>query len=136
MRYAWDGKPLTVSDKVAPWPESRSLKCQSCGADAIFEMQILPSMLYNLEPFRAAGGGGGEGGLPATTEEWISFGSLAMFTCEASCWEDAGTDPALSHRYEHLAWHPDPEDGLLGKLSESGAASSEGTALPPHSVAP
>lgn len=109
LRYSWGGEALRVSDKVDPWPKPGDVKCSACGAGTVFEMQVLPSMLYNLEPLDAPPAG--------EATEPVSFGALAIYTCEESCWEDGKT----KFMVEHTAWHPDPDDLALSQLAVTSA---------------
>ena len=117
LRYSWGGDALCVSDKVDAWPKPGEVKCRSCGAGTVFEIQVLPSMLYNLEPYNDVGAG--------AAAEPVSFGALAIYTCEESCWVDGET----SHMVEHVAWHPDPDDLALAALEITSAEAAASASI-------
>lgn len=51
-------------------------KCEHCGANRIFELQILPTMVYLLQTSKHT---------HLKNNEGMDFGSIFMFTCSANC---------------------------------------------------
>ncbi|XP_062850915.1 programmed cell death protein 2 [Trichomycterus rosablanca] len=69
LRYCREGCPLWVSSKHVP-SKAEIPKCP-CGADRIFEFQIMPQLLNSLKVDR-----------PDASIDW---GTLVIYTCAASC---------------------------------------------------
>ncbi|XP_053684145.1 programmed cell death protein 2 [Sabethes cyaneus] len=63
LRYDRKGSPLWISDVL---PEAVP-DCENCGAARVFEFQIMPQLLNNLDNSN------------------IDWGTLAVYTCEQSC---------------------------------------------------
>ncbi|XP_053357991.1 programmed cell death protein 2 isoform X1 [Clarias gariepinus] len=69
LRYCREGSPLWVSSKHVPGKDDIP-KCP-CGANRIFEFQVMPQLLNHLKVDR-----------PDASIDW---GTLVVFTCAASC---------------------------------------------------
>ncbi|XP_037079069.1 programmed cell death protein 2-like [Pollicipes pollicipes] len=75
LRYCRDGgAPLPL----APLPPAPPA-CRHCGAPAVFELQLLPTLVARL---RVADAAGGEHAGP------LEFGTVLVYTCRDSCWRD------------------------------------------------
>ncbi|XP_037079072.1 programmed cell death protein 2-like [Pollicipes pollicipes] len=75
LRYCRDGgSPLPL----APLPPAPPA-CRHCGAPAVFELQLLPTLVARL---RVADAAGGEHAGP------LEFGTVLVYTCRDSCWRD------------------------------------------------
>lgn len=61
-----------------PGPGEGVGKCQHCGGSTMFELQLTPQLLLHLRV-------SGVQGVP------LEFGTVAVFTCTASCWDDKDT---------------------------------------------
>ncbi|KAK8374386.1 hypothetical protein O3P69_011750 [Scylla paramamosain] len=61
-----------------PGPGEGMGKCQHCGGSTMFELQLTPQLLLHLRV-------SGVQGVP------LEFGTVAVFTCAASCWDDKDT---------------------------------------------
>jgi len=76
LRYCWGGKPLWISEppeevRSPAWPPP----CSRCGAPRVFEAQLLPTLLYEVQrrcPERAA-------------EAEIDMGTVVIYTCSKDC---------------------------------------------------
>jgi len=68
VRYDRGGQPLLCTSK----PLLPSPPCRHCGADTTFEFQVMPQLLTEL-------------GLGLETCDGLDWGSLYVFTCQASC---------------------------------------------------
>eukprot|EP00850_Spirogloea_muscicola_P007261 SM000036S13305 [mRNA] locus=s36:562368:565417:+ [translate_table: standard] len=73
LRYAFRGEPVWPGAQAVPPPPS----CPSCGAPRVFELQLMPPLVYFLEEAML------------TTEaigpkSW-NWSTLAVFTCSQSC---------------------------------------------------
>ncbi|XP_066961607.1 programmed cell death protein 2-like [Macrobrachium rosenbergii] len=53
-------------------------KCQYCGGPVVFEMQITPQLVLHLR-------------VPGVQGSPVEFGTVAVFTCTASCWGEKDT---------------------------------------------
>jgi len=69
--YGWVGaEPLWFQKVHKPTPEDIP-KCQYCGANRMFEFQILPQLLYKLNV--------------GCCVDAVDWGTLLIYTCENSC---------------------------------------------------
>lgn len=83
LRYAWDGQPLWISRppeeaENPAWPPP----CRRCGSHRAFEVQLLPTLLYQLGsrcPERLA-------------DAEIDWGTVCLYSCAADC--ATGAEPA------------------------------------------
>lgn len=71
LRYCRFGEPL-LQDKT---DVSNIPKCPKCGADRAFEFEILPTIIYNLDP-----------------ESDMDFGPILIYTCSADCGKEGTSD--------------------------------------------
>ncbi|XP_032816273.2 programmed cell death protein 2-like [Petromyzon marinus] len=96
LRYSWGGEPLYVS---APDPHLTAppTPCPLCGAPRVFEMQLMPALVWQLR--------GAEG-----TDSVPEFGSVLVFTCARSCWAEAGGGVPCE---EEVRFQPDPDQRLF-----------------------
>ena len=95
IRYQRLGKPLWISDKEIP--EAKDIPdCELCGAPRIFEFQIMPQMLNNLDLDSLSR----ESNLSADGIDW---GVLSIYTCSRSCNEGS------AYKQEFL-WKQDIEN--------------------------
>jgi hypothetical protein len=87
LRYSWGGRPL--------WPTASLLHepplCAYCGQRCIFEMQLLPSVLYVLE---------------VDPLEGMDFASLMVFACPQGCSSDEAVTPDSRYLTEHVVFVP------------------------------
>eukprot|EP01121_Diplochlamys_sp_Union-15-3_P006030 TRINITY_DN1645_c0_g1_i1.p1 TRINITY_DN1645_c0_g1~~TRINITY_DN1645_c0_g1_i1.p1 ORF type:complete len:148 (+),score=34.03 TRINITY_DN1645_c0_g1_i1:66-509(+) len=70
LRYNFNGEPLWFTNKK---PASIP-KCKSCGAARVFELQLMPALLYLLKPVSKEEGRN------------FDFGTVLFFTCSSSCY--------------------------------------------------
>jgi pre-rRNA-processing protein TSR4 len=89
----------TATGQEPLWMGSRGVlafedvpKCALCGSERVFELQILPQIIYHLKVQRNAVSG--------DPEDEIDFGVLAVYTCKASC----SIDSKQSHQYSSGAY--------------------------------
>ncbi|XP_040264940.1 programmed cell death protein 2-like [Bufo bufo] len=71
LRYSWSGNPLYMSP---PDMASQPLPCTRCGAKRVYEFQVMPALVAMLQGSKA--------------DMLVEFGTVLIFTCERSCWED------------------------------------------------
>lgn len=70
LRYSALGSPLWLSSQRKPSEEDirrNAGVCPRCNAPRVFEFQVQPTLIHELQTDR------------------LSFGSIAVYTCEASC---------------------------------------------------
>lgn len=67
-------------------------KCALCGSERVFELQILPQIIYHLKVQRNLVSG--------DPDDEIDFGVLTVYTCKNSC----QVDPNQSHKYSSGAY--------------------------------
>jgi len=75
LRYRRGGRPLWTRSSPKP---TDIPNCPRCGAPRHFEFQLLPQLLYYLK-----------------LHDEIDFGTLAVYTCDASCDPASATDVLL-----------------------------------------
>lgn len=71
LRYCRFGEPL-LQDKT---DVSNIPKCPKCGANRIFEFEILPTIIYTLDP-----------------ESDMDFGPILVYTCSQDCGQEGTCD--------------------------------------------
>ncbi|KAG9475144.1 hypothetical protein GDO78_003549 [Eleutherodactylus coqui] len=76
LRYSWNGNPLYMSP---PDLTSQSPSCPRCGAQRVYEFQLMPALVAMLQGSKA--------------DVLLEFGTVLIFTCERSCWEDCDKIP-------------------------------------------
>lgn len=76
LRYSWNGNPLYMS---SPDAASQPPSCPRCGAQRVFEFQLMPALVAMLQG--------------SNTDMLLEFGTLLIFTCERSCWEEGDKIP-------------------------------------------
>ncbi|XP_064597451.1 programmed cell death protein 2-like isoform X2 [Liolophura sinensis] len=97
LRYQWAGEPLFLSDS-AGCPLSTSIPpCPVCGERRVFELQLMPALAYVLQ-------------IENTEERPIEFGTVLIFTCVKSCWQDGDV-----LREEVVVLMSYPDEGLFNK---------------------
>ena len=92
-RYQWNGTPLLITDQTLLAP----LACQHCGAPRVFELQLMPPLVYLLK---------------ANSSVDVEFGTVLVYTCSKSCWHVGSVA-----REEYIYIQSEPEDARLTKLS-------------------
>ncbi len=98
LRYEWKGTPLlysstdAVGKRLAPLGSTIKGKaataatlgimprCESCGAERVFEMQLVPGLIAALEE---GGEEDGKGGVDL--EEGMEWGTIIVGVCERNC---------------------------------------------------
>ncbi|KAM4018682.1 programmed cell death protein 2-like isoform 2-T2 [Anomaloglossus baeobatrachus] len=80
LRYSWNGNPLYMS---SPDAASRAPSCPLCGAARVFEFQLMPALVTMLQGSKS--------------EMSLEFGTVLIFTCERSCWEDGAQTPVQEY---------------------------------------
>ena len=93
LRYttSTDSKPLWMIAK-GKIELSDVPKCALCGAERIFELQILPQIIYHLDVKRNHTSG--------NPEDEVDFGPLFIYTCKNSC----EVNPQQEHAYSSGAY--------------------------------
>ncbi|KAG8563227.1 hypothetical protein GDO81_015984 [Engystomops pustulosus] len=76
LRYSWNGTPLYMS---SPDEASQPSSCPRCGARRVFEFQLMPALVAMLQGTKA--------------DLLLEFGTVLIFTCERSCWEEGDKSP-------------------------------------------
>lgn len=90
-RYQWNNTPLLITDKTLPAPSG----CQHCGAPRVFELQLMPPLVYLLRTSSGVD---------------VEFGTVLVYTCSKSCWQVGS-----SAREEYVYVQYEPEDSQLVK---------------------
>lgn len=92
LRYAYGGSPLWCS--YPPPDVSKAVRpCEMCGTERVFEMQLMPGLLYLLSshaeatPSETAAAGGADGA--AGLLDSADFGVVSIWSCPNSCGEFA-----------------------------------------------
>ena len=89
IRYSRYGSPVLFTEK----PNEMSIpKCRLCGAKRVFEFQLMPALIPYLL-------------LDDKECEYVEFGSVLVYTCSKSCWDNKPqkefclyfADPDLKH---------------------------------------
>ena len=93
-RYQWNGTPLLVTDGMLPAPPA----CQHCGAARVFELQLMPPLVYLLK---------------TSSDVAIEFGTVIVYTCSKSCWHVGSLA-----REEYLYIQSEPENSQMMKWSD------------------
>lgn len=93
IRYQWNGSALFNSSPTSKLPNA----CCHCGGEVVFELQLTPALINHLK-------------FPHQTESVIEFGTVLVYTCKQSCW-----DETVSYRIEHVLVQPDPDHHLFKK---------------------
>ncbi|XP_056382220.1 F-box/LRR-repeat protein 8 isoform X2 [Hyla sarda] len=78
LRYSWNGSPLYMS---SPDAKSQPPMCPCCGAQRVFEFQLMPALVAMLQGSKS--------------DMLLEFGTVLVFTCERSCWQDGDKLPLL-----------------------------------------
>lgn len=87
LRYNWNGKPLFAASAD---PEALALVkvCATCGGPSQFELQITPSLFYQMRPFAPE--------VKATLCD-ANVATVLVYSCQRSCW----TDDSMQWREEN-----------------------------------
>ena len=86
VRYERGGEELWVGREGQG--EGGGGVCEACGGRRVFELQVLPQLLYYLEREEGGVRGEGEDDRLAAMRAWkegLDWGSLFVYTCEQSC---------------------------------------------------
>lgn len=67
--YCFSGSPLWMSSSQIP---KTIPNCEECGAFRVFELQLMPTLIYFLKT-------------PHNEPKALDFGVLAVYTCSKSC---------------------------------------------------
>ena len=100
--------PLLFSSAPAHLPPKESaLVCKECGAPCVFELQLMPPLVYILEQYGVKGlqRANGQDLLPSL-ERAVEFGTVLVYSCSASCWEDQASSV---FREETVVVQPDSD---------------------------
>ena len=97
--YLVNAPPLEISKRIHCAFDAPPA-CQTCGSRRVAELQLLPSLLSFLRLT-----------VPCEAEA-MSFGSAVVYSCEASCWDGAGSG-AQGARSEFVHVQPEP-DAVVG----------------------
>ncbi|KAL5019242.1 hypothetical protein ScPMuIL_004964 [Solemya velum] len=97
IRYQWDGQTLFISTPSKPVTDQISDRCRHCGADKVFELQLMPALIHQLH-------------YAGQEETAVEFGTVLIFTCRKSCWVDGD-----SVRAETVIVQADPDSHLFNR---------------------
>lgn len=80
LRYCFHHRagPLWPVEGSAPAPEDVPT-CEHCGSRRVFEMQVLPHTMHFLQQEESADD------IPNAQHGLVDFGTIAVYSCEASC---------------------------------------------------
>lgn len=99
LRYEFRGTPLLYSDTdaVAKTTSSRFPRCDSCGSERVFELQLVPHAIAVLEDGREGIGlGKDDGGM-----EW---GTIILGVCAADCGTSEGSQVGWREEWVGVQW--------------------------------
>jgi pre-rRNA-processing protein TSR4 len=106
LRYRWNGEPLLITDKQRI-PQRGEVTCKSCDAPAVFELQLMPPLVYVLQNnARLDKAVADEDGI-------LEFGTVLVFSCSKSCWDDRDG----GFREETVFVEADPDSEQLNALT-------------------
>ena len=115
-RYSWKGVPLLFSSSPSHQPPKEStLVCKECGALCVFELQLMPPLVYILQQYgrriEKVATMSKDQYLPLPLEKVVEFGTVLVYSCSASCWEEASctSSSLLTFREEIVVVQPDPD---------------------------
>lgn len=115
VRYWRGGRPLWAARGGRPGTDEQT--CSRCGGPNVFELQVLPQILYVLGVES-----GGEKSLAARCGG-LDFGTIAIFSCAAAC--GAGPSDAGEFTYaEEVAHVQRIEDGAGAAAAAARAAAA------------
>jgi len=106
LRYSFRGDPLWMTAAV---PASIPV-CERCGAERVFELQLLSTLVYFLEQQKKRNPYGRRKGTPINTENTadsavergLEFGCLAVYVCSDSCGPEGGPIPEYAFTQQTL----------------------------------
>lgn len=90
VRYSWGGKPLWISEPPeesnnSAWPPP----CRRCGGPRRFELQLMPTLLYEVRRRCPEQVGDSE----------IEWGTVLVYTCSRDCSGEPGPLPSLCQEF-------------------------------------
>ena len=87
--------------------------CKECGALCVFELQLMPPLVYMLQQYgkriEKTAAMSSDQYLPLPLEKVVEFGTVLVYSCLASCWEEATSTSLLTFREEIVVIQPDPD---------------------------
>ncbi len=89
LRYKFGGKPV-LWPRYPP-PEVSAERCKDCNSSNVFEVQVLGTVLFYLEPEQAV--------TSSQREAALNFLAVALFTCEKDC--QSSSAPEGESRFEY-----------------------------------
>ena len=127
FRYSWKGSPLLITEHPAP---EDTLQCKFCGSLCVFEFQLMPPLVYllqksvqertnhsvkltpsakisRLDTVESEHTGRESGLVPPPPAPPVEFGTVLVYSCCKSCWEDVG---GAVFREEWVLVQPEPDD--------------------------
>ena len=91
-------------------PLPRAVTCWSCGAPSVFELQLMPPLVYLLQK-----SGGQTCVCRMAHVHSIEFGTVFIYSCSKSCWNEGDG----GFREESIFVQTDPDADAVDKLSLS-----------------
>ena len=92
-----------ISDKQdIPLPEE--VMCSSCGAPCVFELQLMPPLVYILQKNYHS--------IRGPRDCCVEFGTVLVYSCSRSCWEQGEG----GFRQETVIVQTDPDSDVIGQL--------------------
>lgn len=81
-RYQSRGDPL-VLEEIKSIPQ-----CIHCGGSCVFELQLLPQIIYLLQEGLKTATAASDPILKGITLPVVEYGTVLVYTCKESCWND------------------------------------------------
>eukprot|EP00993_Chasmostoma_nieuportense_P002537 NODE_3323_length_989_cov_63.096288_g3177_i0.p1 GENE.NODE_3323_length_989_cov_63.096288_g3177_i0~~NODE_3323_length_989_cov_63.096288_g3177_i0.p1 ORF type:complete len:310 (+),score=66.63 NODE_3323_length_989_cov_63.096288_g3177_i0:76-930(+) len=92
IRWGRGGQPLWISKhQCSPTVPP----CSGCGATRLFELQVMPTLVYYLRP---------QDHTDDKEDEGLDFGTITLYTCSQSCQLEGNVCP------EYVHYQPPPSD--------------------------
>lgn len=102
LRYEFRGTPLLYSDtdavaKFFPSQTSRFPRCDSCGSERVFELQLVPHAIAVLEDGREGIGLGKD-------DSGMEWGTIILGVCAADCGTSEGSQVGWREEWVGVQW--------------------------------
>ena len=106
LRYERRGAPLLINSTYHP----PTAVCSHCGSPSVFELQLMPPLVYLLQQAvrRGSRAHSNTSSADTVTPSAVEFGTVLVYCCEQSCWTDC-TSSSSGWRQEVVAIQHDTD---------------------------